>query len=247
MVDWDGLMPEWLEGIYAHLQFQAEFLTLYGYIEDLYVGSNVLTDGQGNVVCYGAVNVKIPGGGKKGGDGFADAVVFDNNVAYIYELKPQRYHENISYSTERKEGIKQLERYVDTYNANGGKARKGDEMTINLILDIEQPFLFDSDKTIIYRMYEDDPGMVYYEINGNGGDGTKRVELLTSEELDSYEMPLTIAMVTMYAAVVGLGNAALAGTVSAAFNSIFPLIIIDRDIWDNIINWDPQRNCNQIA
>ena len=60
-------------------------------------------------------------------------------------------------------------------------------------------------------------------------------------------MPLTIAMVTMYAAVVGLGNAALAGTVSAAFNSIFPLIIIDRDIWDNIINWDPQRNCNQIA
>mgnify|MGYP001041375748 CR=1 FL=1 len=247
LVDWDGLMPEWLEGIYAHLQFQAEFLTLYGYIEDLYVGSNVLTDGQGNVVCYGAVNVKIPGGGKKGGDGFADAVVFDNNVAYIYELKPQRYHENISYSTERKEGIKQLERYVDTYNANGGKARKGDEMTINLILDIEQPFLFDSDKTIIYRMYEDDPGMVYYEINGNGGDGTKRVELLTSEELDSYEMPLTIAMVTMYAAVVGLGNAALAGTVSAAFNSIFPLIIIDRDIWDNIINWDPQRNCNQIA
>jgi len=109
LVDLNGLKPRpaWLDGIYAHIQFETLFLLLYS---ELYVERRK----KDNI--YGKANVYIPGGGKTGGRGFADVVLYTKDNAQIYEIKPQSYYNDLK---KKQDGEDQLKRYIDTYNNNG--------------------------------------------------------------------------------------------------------------------------------
>ncbi len=168
LVDLNGLDPAWLDGIYAHLQFEWQFLAL----------------------CYddkkdGDINVYIPGGGKKGGKGYADVVLYNTNDAQIYEIKPQSYYDD---STKKQDGESQLDRYVNAYNNNGNNpnAIKGQMSNVEPLLFIEEVFLFDTERTIIYRMYEDSPGMIYYELR------YKDAERQKAYEENKFQVPLEL-------------------------------------------------------
>lgn len=58
-IDLNGYWPKWLDGIFAHLQFEAEFMAMYMYDEDLF------TAALANPNYYGSVNVLIPKSGKR--------------------------------------------------------------------------------------------------------------------------------------------------------------------------------------
>ena len=109
LVDLNGLKPRpaWLDGIYAHIQFETLFLLLYS---ELYEERRKKDD------IYGKANVYIPGGGKTGGRGFADVVLYTKDNAQIYEIKPQSYYNDLK---KKQDGEDQLKRYIDTYNNNG--------------------------------------------------------------------------------------------------------------------------------
>ena len=156
-IDLNGMWPAWLVGIYAHLQLEAEFIAYYGVgeLRDIFV-EHKFPD------AVGFTNVYIPGGGKTGGRGFADMVLIDKTSVNIYEIKPQSYYE-------KDIGKKQLENYIDKYpKTNENIVQSGQRVYMEPMLDIEQPFILDpKGTTIVYHMYDDKEGMIYYEILEN--------------------------------------------------------------------------------
>ncbi|MBO5032996.1 MAG: DUF4280 domain-containing protein [Lachnospiraceae bacterium] len=187
LVDLNGLYPAWLEGIYAHIQFEMEFLAL----------------------CYnnnmnGKTNVYIPGGGKKGGKGFADVVLYTANDVQIYEIKPQSYYED---SAKKRDGENQLNRYINAYNNNNGddfQATEGKMENVEILLFMEMNYWFDKERTIIYRMYEDSPGMIYYEFRYKDAERQKEYErsyfgLQTELEEDTEKLLIRTLMLSIIA------------------------------------------------
>ena len=209
MVDLNGLKPRpaWLDGIYAHIQFETLFLLLYS---ELYVERRK----KDNI--YGKANVYIPGGGKTGGRGFADVVLYTKDNAQIYEIKPQSYYNDLK---KKQDGEDQLKRYIDTYNNNGNNpgAIKGLPENVDTIIYKKMNYWFSKNKSIIYRMYDDSPGMIYYEfIEENGQPST-----VTTYELDEdTEKLLTIMLISPL-----VGAEAIAGVGEAVMNGLFFLLI----------------------
>ena len=209
LVDLNGLKPRpaWLDGIYAHIQFETLFLLLYS---ELYVERRK----KDNI--YGKANVYIPGGGKTGGRGFADVVLYTKDNAQIYEIKPQSYYNDLK---KKQDGEDQLKRYIDTYNNNGNNpgAIKGLPENVDTIIYKKMNYWFSKNKSIIYRMYDDSPGMIYYEfIEENGQPST-----VTTYELDEdTEKLLTIMLISPL-----VGAEAIAGVGEAVMNGLFFLLI----------------------
>ncbi len=172
LVDLDGLAPAWLEGIYAHLQFEAEVMAEYW----------VLCEENPNIdVC---TNMFIPFGGVKGGNGFADVAICYYGTMYIYELKPQNHYEDRG---KRATGIAQLNGYISSYTARGNEAEEGQIKLIEPLLYMETPFVFDESRKIVYRMYEDTPGMVYYDFIERGQEEQDEAFVMSKEEEEVYK------------------------------------------------------------
>ncbi|MCM1267225.1 MAG: DUF6531 domain-containing protein [Bacteroidales bacterium] len=151
LVDLDGLYPAWLYGIYAHIQFQDEFLALYDQEAGALASERL----------YGDVNVYIPGGGRTGGKGFADVVLYNEEKVEIYEIKPISYHET-------GKGKEQLERYIQAYRSNHADiiVQEGSIENVELLLWWEtDTFVYDSEMKIKYEMFADSPGMIYYTLS----------------------------------------------------------------------------------
>ena len=119
--------------------------------------------GQQQNVAFTEVNIKLTGGGT----GRADYVLnTKKNVYEVYELKPMSYRKNAKLNASGKE---QLQGYIDGINTNGfrgnsnARAVKGTSWNPNGLI-IPSPF--DSNKSIKFYTYSDEPGMIYYsEIN----------------------------------------------------------------------------------
>lgn len=174
LVDLNGLWPAWLEGIYAHLQFETEFMVMYGNWD----AGNISKD------FYGEVNVFIPGGGVKGGNGFADVILNKDDVAYIYEIKPESHHND---AAKQMAGQNQLDNYVAFHSLFIGKADIGNEIDIEPLLYMEEPFIFDTSRKIVYRMYPDSPGMIYYEFVEKGENEPEEQTAMSAQEEMVYE------------------------------------------------------------
>jgi len=91
------------------LIFEAEFEALYNKDAGILRSENK----------YGETNVYIPGGGKEGGEGFADIVLYVDGGAQIYEIKPQSYYDD---SKKKQDGEDQLNRYIKAYNKNNNNS-----------------------------------------------------------------------------------------------------------------------------
>ena len=152
------------EGKVAHAQMQLLFLNSYGNGKNRipYLRSGNIYGSFTTKSMYGNVEVLLQGAGKLGTNGRADMILYNNNIAQVYEIKPDTYYIKAS---SRKSGEEQLNRYINAIRAQGMNAEYGKEKY--LLTDVEMPFMGDFSKTIVYRMYEDSPGMVYYEIKPN--------------------------------------------------------------------------------
>lgn len=212
LVDLDGLFPAWLNGIYAHLTFESEFMSLY----DKSYGSNSIGSR------YGKVNVYIPGGSVKGGPGYADVVLYDGKCVGIYEIKPQTYYEN---PVLKVVGERQLTKYVDAYsNEKGDKAvTSGNMKYVETLLFTSEQYIFNENKTIIYRMYEDSPGMIYYEIiDKENGEKAPILEMVASpKEVTEAEQ---VGMIAVFVSILsGMKTGAV-----AVVNGLFaPFVMCD--------------------
>ena len=162
LVDIDGNIPVWLEGVLAHraieLDIQAEY-SKYGY--------NVQT------------NVFIPGGGAgrtKTGNGLADIVMKSGSEYSVYEIKPSSQDTGGYDMNNLTPGQAQLEGYINGINMNistGGTLGKYGSTSIGerAVRGIESPcgVVYMGNATINY--YSNGDGMIYYEI-----DKTKKKE-----------------------------------------------------------------------
>lgn len=213
-VDLNGLWPAWLEGIYAHIQFQFEFLVLYDEEYGVFKGEDK----------YGDINVSIHGGGRYGGLGYADMVLYNGKDVEIYEIKPQSHYVDES---KRTEGEDQLQRYIKAYGTGKG-ATEGKMEDIGIILFWEEDFIFDPDKRIVYRMYEDSPGMIYYETEYKNKKKQKAAEKLKvfqpQFELDEdMEKGLLVMIMAGITGVAALGEMA-----ELYINRSVPIIIDEK-------------------
>ena len=211
LVDLNGLYPEWLYGIFAHLQFEYEFEILY---EKTY-GSMSTDD------VYGLCNFYIPKGGKNKGPGLADIVLYNKDDVEIYEIKPQTYYDD---SAKRKSGEDQLQRYIDAYNVknNTNSAIQGEMKNVEILLFLETDYIFDPKYTITYRMYDDSSGMIYYELhNKNEQKGYEVEEFQVQTEPDEEIEKLLILMVASSLA----GGATMLEIGEAVANGLFFLLI----------------------
>lgn len=211
-------------------------MAMYMYDEDLF------TAALANPNYYGSVNVLIPKSGKKGGRGFADVVMYDNEIANIYEIKPQSYYDD---AVKNKAGKEQLDRYIEGYNKNGGIAIKGGQIHVEPLLYFEMPFLFDENRTIIYRMYDDSDGMIYYEFSENSDKQTAKAFALERQKLE-YVIPYLFTMVAISSSI---GVSVESGIWNVIESKIFPIFIMDEDILDilleQIINRSTGKNVRQ--
>ena len=171
LVDLNGLYPEWLDGIYAHIEFELLFLLMYSKSYQYRYADNI----------YGKANVYIPGGGKTGGKGFADVVLYMDSDVYIYEIKPQSYYDD---PYKKKSGEAQLQRYIDAYNNNNNidRALHGSMNYVDQILSRQFVFWFDTKRTIVYEMYDGSSGMIYYKFEDKSGQQKKESELIEMME-----------------------------------------------------------------
>ena len=219
--DLNGLWPAWLEGIYAHIQCEMEFLIMYEQSIGLISSDNV----------YGDINVYIPGGGAKGGRGFADIVLYNGEEVEIYEIKPLSYYED---PDKKKEGEAQLMRYVNAYGEQ--KAIPGEMENVMLLLLFDQPFVFDENRTIQFSMYEDSPGMIYYELDDGNRERQEESFEVKVPQLESDEKVLIAWLLAGAAGVGGLSMSYIFGSGGAGiFNGFGPIIIIDEDVFKMMI------------
>jgi len=68
-----------------------------------------------------------------------------------------------------------------------GKAVNGKMQYVETLLYWETPFLFDENRKIIYRMYEDSPGMVYYDFIEKGQEEQDEVFVMSKEKEEVYK------------------------------------------------------------
>ena len=223
--DLNGLWPAWLEGIYAHLQFEMEFLILYE--------QSVGTMATENV--YGGTNVYIPGGGATGGRGFADVVLYHDNTVEIYEIKPISYYRN---ERKKEAGEAQLMRYIEASGAE--TARRGEEENVIQILYWEQQFLFDGSQTIEFMMYEDSPGMIYYELSGGNKEKQEAYSKVRLPQMELDEDIEKTMIGWMIGAAAGVGGFSISKLLEGAgmkiSNSFGPFVIYDEDMLEIILD-----------
>ena len=231
LVDLDGMnpYPAWLYGIYAHIQFESEFMALYQEEEGTMARENT----------YGKINVYIPGGGRTGGKGFADLVLYDEGNVEIYEIKPISY-----YGTGK--GDEQLDRYVQAYEALGSNVKKGSIENVEVLLWWENDtYNYDSEMNIKYEMFEDSPGMIYYTLSykdpekqpGYVKQPIKYAEL--DEDMEKYL--LYLASLTTAGAIT---YATLEKGLNKAINRAFPFfLVLPEDIKQNMFRYGSGGDC----
>jgi len=233
-VDLDGLYPEWLYGIYAHLQFESEFMVLYQ--------EEIGTMARENT--YGDVNVYIPGGGRTGGKGFADVVLYNEGEVEIYEIKPIGYHET-------GEGKDQLDRYIQAYSSNNRDVdvKEGSIEDVEVLLLWNDTYTFDPEMNIKYEMFEDSPGMIYYTLNYKEPDkqpeyATQPIKFAELEEDKEKQLLLrygeAFTALAMASSVVEEGANAVANTVTGR---IFPFLVMPKEIIEEIFRYGPGGFC----
>ncbi|SFV03680.1 RHS repeat domain-containing protein [Butyrivibrio sp. INlla21] len=157
LIDLDGNMPKWLEGIYAHLAIEADMKARY---------SSATNDVQ--------TNVFIKGGGIDRtitGNGYADVVMKSGGIYSVYEIKPQTQDPgDISINTPGKE---QLNGYVEGINANiiAGNTIGKYNSTNRGERAFEGTTIIPGNTAIISRLgdapvtyYTNGDGMIYYEV-----------------------------------------------------------------------------------
>jgi len=65
---------------------------------------------------------------------------------------------------------------------------------------MNEDYVFDTERTIIYRMYEDSPGMIYYEFRYKDPEKQKAYELSRSKETSEMDEELiNLAILTLMA------------------------------------------------
>ncbi len=105
LVDLDGNMPLWLEGVFAHMAIESDVSAKYSNN-----GTNVQT------------NVFIPGGGEgrtQSGNGVADIVMKTGSTYNVYEIKPSRQDNGNMFDPKNMTlGQIQLTGYVNGINNN---------------------------------------------------------------------------------------------------------------------------------
>lgn len=170
--------------------------------------------------------------------------MYDNEIANIYEIKPQSYYDD---AVKNKAGKEQLDRYVEGYNKNGGIAIKGGQIHVEPLLYFEMPFLFDENRTIIYRMYDDSDGMIYYEFSENSDKQTAKAFALERQKLE-YVIPYLFTMVAISSSI---GVSVESGIWNVIESKIFPIFIMDEDILDilleQIINRSTGKKCETMS
>lgn len=159
--DPEGKYTAW-EGFLAHLEMEAIFLALYGDGNEIlpYIRTSGINGIFSKDNFYGRINVPVPKTSQRGNMGYADMVLYEGGKVRVYEIKPDTYHDKNN-PTLMQKGKDQLARYI-TGLSQGIPATAG--MPKYIITGIELPYIGDSKKNIIYKMYEDAPGMIYYTI-----------------------------------------------------------------------------------
>ena len=210
LVDLDGLLPAWLDGIYAHSKFSKEFNSLYNKKYGV-----IATDRL-----YGRTSVFIPRGGRYGINGYADAMLYTANSVEVYEIKPISHYDN---PILREKGEEQLKKYTTTYKETYSSVSTGDREHIEYLLDHEYVFNYKENTTITYRMFEDSPGMIYYEIsNKEEGERAPAVEtVIVPREITEVEQ---VGLAVIFLSILG---SLKDGAVAVANGLFAPIIMFD--------------------
>ncbi|MEE3470493.1 MAG: RHS repeat-associated core domain-containing protein, partial [Butyrivibrio hungatei] len=163
LIDLDGNMPNWLEGVFAHMAIEADVVKKYSSTEND-VRTNVFIEGGGI-------------GRTKTGNGLADVVMKSGNIYSVYEIKPDSQNpatNSVKLINGMTAGEIQLAGYVKAINNNIklgktlGKfgSTNLDELAMEGTISMPDSVVYSpyiKNATITYS--SDGNGMIYYKID----------------------------------------------------------------------------------
>ncbi|RKM53921.1 RHS repeat protein [Butyrivibrio sp. X503] len=196
LIDLDGNMPKWLEGIFAHIAIESDITVRYS-SSDNTVHTNVFIEGGG-------------AGRTKTGNGLADVVMKSKNIYSVYEIKPESQNpatNTVSTTNGLTLGEIQLAGYVKGINNNirlGKSIGKFGSTSLNELAFngtkiipetvVYSPFIKNS--AITY--HSDGNGMVYYDVDKVPEEEYKHAMGIVKQESDIKEKVCKVASRVCY-------------------------------------------------